>query len=173
MKVILPLLKNHMNILKKITFYARFVLAILSIVAIHPIHASANTHDKKSVLNRITVHYDSSIVPKFPISVEYKTMKWSDEFQMHQTVSKIDHRSSHPIKNYFMLKENSKSFSLFSMHVPCSDKKIELIAAEDGDHYFVSYVANGKECYLCIGKQNARTRVTNYEFGKISLLRIK
>jgi len=160
-----------MKIPRKITFQARFVLAILSAAAIHTVLASENTYDKTS-LNHVTVQYHSSVVPKFPIAVEYETRKWNQEFQMHQTVSEVDQRSSYPIKNYFMLKEDGKSSSLFSVHVPCSDKKVELIAAEDGDHYFVSYVANGKECYLSIGRQNARLGVTNYKFDKLSLLTI-
>jgi hypothetical protein len=161
-----------MKTTREIIFQARFVLATLSAAAISPIHASENPYDKQSLFNRVTIHYDSSVASKFPIAIKHTAMKWNEEFQMHQAVSEIDPRSSRSIKNYLMPKQYDASSSLFSVHVPCSDKKIELIAAEDGDHYFVSYVADGKECYLCIGRENPRIGVTNYEFCKFSLLTI-
>jgi hypothetical protein len=160
--------QNSMETPKKIIAYVVFCLT-----ALPAIYAAEHAHDKKSLFNRITVQYHPSIAKGIPIAVGYKTMKLDKRLQTNRPFWEMDQKNTHPVKSYLMLKELDKSSSLFTLHVPHSDKKFELITAEDGDHYCVSYVGNGKECYLLIGKDNRKNGVANYEFLKFSLLMIK
>ncbi len=161
-----------MKITRKIIFRAKLILVSLSVAIIYNIHPAENKYSKYSPLNRVTIHYHPSVVHEFPLAIKFTTLKWNKKLHMIQAVSKIDPRSSSPIKNYLMRKENGTSSSLFAVHVPWSDKKDKLITAEDGDHFFISYKANGEECYLSIGKESPKKCFADYEFDKIVFLTI-
>jgi hypothetical protein len=155
------------------TLKKMFACVVFCLTVLPTLYPAEHSHDKKSVLNRITVQYHPSIAKGIPIAVVYKTMKLDKRLQTDRPAWEMDQKNTDPIKNYLMLKEYGGSSSRFILHVPHSDKKIELIMGEDGDHFCFSYVGNGRECYLLVGKENRKTGVANHEFLKFSLLTIK